>query len=346
MTSNPPSTIRRPKSGFTLVELLVVITIIGILIALLLPAVQAAREAARQVQCRNNLKQLALAMHDFHMANEHFPSAGWGYRWAPHPDRGVGKDQPGSWLYSILPYLEQEALYNLGSGVGFHNDDDPRLLAGNKQRLSTPLAVLYCPTRRQAVNYPADVSPYYYVRKPFLCDSLDVGARTDYAANAGEKVTWFYQGPDTLAEVDNGKFDFNDYPKNCGPPSRNDGIVFVRSSFSVVDITDGTSQTYMIGEKYINPDHYDTGLNIGDDQGPYVSDDRDSVRFGSFPPHQDQPGLDANTWPPEFGSAHAAGFNMSMCDGSVHMINYSIDSLIHRRLSNRRDGFVIDASSY
>ena len=125
-------------AGFTLVKLLVVITIIGILIALLLPAVQAAREAARRAQCSNHLKQLGLAMHGFHEANGALPSGGWGYRWAAHPDRGVGVDQPGSWLYSILTHLEQQPLFDLGSGVGA-DTDNAVLQAANVQRLSTPL---------------------------------------------------------------------------------------------------------------------------------------------------------------------------------------------------------------
>ena len=105
------------KSGFTLVELLVVITIIGILIALLLPAVQAAREAARRMQCSNQLKQLAWARWITNTANKCLPSGGWGPCWAGDPDRGFGRRQPGGWIYSILPYIEQQPLHDLGTGA-------------------------------------------------------------------------------------------------------------------------------------------------------------------------------------------------------------------------------------
>src|SRR5688572_12268192 len=104
--------------GFTLVELLVVIAIIGILVGLLLPAVQAAREAARATQCQNQLKQLSLAVINHHDTVKHFPSGGWGYTWAPDPDLGTGKKQPGGWVYSILPFIEQQALADLGTGMG------------------------------------------------------------------------------------------------------------------------------------------------------------------------------------------------------------------------------------
>ena len=109
-------TVKNRYPGFTLVELLVVITIIGILIALLLPAVQAAREAARQMQCKNNLKQLALGCLQHEQAQGFLPTGGWGCGWVGDPDRGFDRQQPGGWHFNILPYIEQQALHDLGIG--------------------------------------------------------------------------------------------------------------------------------------------------------------------------------------------------------------------------------------
>jgi len=114
---------RSIREGFTLVELLVVIAIIGILVALLLPAIQAAREAARRNQCTNNLKQWSLGALNHEAAHKHFPSAGLGGKWTGDPNWGFGRKQPGGWLYNILPYIEEQQIHDIGFGVGTGTGD-------------------------------------------------------------------------------------------------------------------------------------------------------------------------------------------------------------------------------
>ena len=104
----------RVRPGFTLVELLVVIAIIGILVALLLPAIQAAREAARRTECKNKLKQMGLAALTHEDTQKHLPTGGWGWRWSGDPDAGYGDRQPSGWYYNILAYTEESAIHDLG----------------------------------------------------------------------------------------------------------------------------------------------------------------------------------------------------------------------------------------
>ncbi|MCA9270167.1 MAG: DUF1559 domain-containing protein, partial [Planctomycetales bacterium] len=144
---------RRTSSAFTLVELLVVITIIGILVSLLLPAVQSAREAARVAQCKNNLKQLGLGGVTHVSLHGFYPSSGWGFKWTGDPDMGFGHSQPGGWAYNLLPYIEQENIYNIGKGLAGPEPGGAKYNALAEQK-AHPMAIFHCPSRRRAIGYP------------------------------------------------------------------------------------------------------------------------------------------------------------------------------------------------
>ena len=139
---------RRPSRGaFTLVELLVVIAIIGVLVALLLPAVQAAREAARRQQCGNNLKNIGLACQNYLDTNKTFPTGGWGWFWVGDADRGFDRDQPGGWIYNILPYMEQAALHKM-AGDGSRDTLSTAQKDGALTVIKSPVEIVRCPSRR------------------------------------------------------------------------------------------------------------------------------------------------------------------------------------------------------
>lgn len=306
------------RQAFTLVELLVVIAIIGILVALLLPAVQAAREAARATQCKNQLKQLALAFHLFHETNDAFPSAGTEIGHAPDPDKGVGIEQPGGWAYSLLPYYEQQALFDLGTGLKGNAKREANVI-----RLSTPLAVHYCPSRRPAKNYPIDQTyPKIFIQRPTGSNPLVEGCRVDYAVNGGHDN---YSRANTDHEL-------------CT------GVTKFRHQFSLRQFPDGTSNTYLMGEKAINTRFIENGGSKGDNQGPFAADDYDSMRWAYLQPEQDQD-LPGDVIHENFGSAHPGGFFMALCDGSVNRFAYDIDINLHINMANRKDGRVGDEAA-
>jgi prepilin-type processing-associated H-X9-DG protein len=348
------------------VELLVVITIIGILIALLLPAVQAAREAARQAQCKNNLKQIALGCLNHENAVGRFPCGGWGCAWTGDADRGTDWRQPGGWYYNVLPYIEQPALHDLGLGLGAWNSTTPNggKMAANEQRLSTPVGTLYCPTRRRAVAYAWTGA---LGAKIINANTPTLAGRSDYAANGGDNYTcpsvpqpsWpTSYGPATVTDVEN--------PDGSGQETSTartamttiakvaTGIVYYSSLIKMADVADGTSNTYLVGEKYLNPDDYETGNDPGDNESCWTGENQDMARWSSlrYPivnpttdwllPYQDEPGSQNGYC---FGSAHANGFQMAFCDGSAQMLNYTIDPETHRRLCNRKDGLPIDGKA-
>ncbi len=190
---------RVDRRGFTLVELLVVIAIIGILVALLLPAVQAARESARRSQCINQLKQIALGFLMHESTHKHFPTGGWGWYWWGDPDRGFGPRQHGGWGYNVLPYVEEQAAYDLGKGLDETTNEKKQLIT---QRCHTVVALFYCPSRRAAQLYPFKFPTYPRNAQAPVAQTT----KCDYVVNVGDAVGCKNKGPLTLAQGDSPKY--------------------------------------------------------------------------------------------------------------------------------------------
>jgi prepilin-type N-terminal cleavage/methylation domain-containing protein/prepilin-type processing-associated H-X9-DG protein len=330
-------------TGFTLVELLVVITIIGILIALLLPAVQAAREAARRIECSNHVKQLATGCLLHENANGYLPSGGWGTNWLGDPNQGFGKRQPGGWVFSILPYIEQQAVFDIGAGA----TTAAELGDANAKRIQIAIPTFTCPTRRPPGPHARGGGAGNFCN----CDSIKYVGHSCYAINVGTMPS--ADGLVLWTGGDYGNTDNSVYWANI--MRGYNGVSYVHSEIAMAMITDGTSNTYLVGEKYVNPDTYLTGTDGGDDWNMYLGHQDDQFRavgYGEFgtpsyvplPPKEDRPG--DGTGCANFGSAHAGALNMSLCDGSVRSISYDIDPEVHRRLGNREDGLVIDGASF
>lgn len=340
----------RSNQAFTLVELLVVIAIIGILVALLLPAVQAAREAARRTQCVNHLKQMGVAFHNHHDSQGFLPSGGWGWYWIGDPDRGAGKNQPGGWIYHLFPYIEQQALHNIGAD-GQPDVATPQQKVGSVTQIRAVVPMFNCPSRRPATTYPLLLSANPLVNGDAA--AAQVSGRSDYGANGGDvMINWGNPGtdiPDSFAQgIAGTAFVAADRI------IKSTGISYQRSEVEFRQITDGTSQTYMVGEKYRWPDQYETGMDNSDDHAITTGDDYDihcwtaqgdpdrPSRAAYLPPLPDTPGIQQR-W--IYGSAHSGGFQVVMCDASVHFISFDVDELVHRRLADRRDDQTVDSNS-
>jgi prepilin-type processing-associated H-X9-DG protein len=237
--------------------------------------------------------------------------------------------------------MEQEDLRNIGYGLSGAARADA--IVG---RVATPVSTFNCPTRRKPLAYPDLHLPRYFTDGHTNLQ-FSLSARSDYAANTGDSgiTAWGY-GPPTLAEGDNPNYWTLDH-------SSVTGIVFQRSEVTMGEISDGTTNTYLVGEKYVNADLYTTGTDPADNESMYAGFDNDNQRAtyyvpGSsglnraYQPRMDTPGL---TLPDAFGSAHSAAFNAVFCDGSVHSITYEIDPEVHRRLGNRHDGLPTDSDA-
>jgi prepilin-type N-terminal cleavage/methylation domain-containing protein len=326
-----------PKA-FSLVELLVTITIIGVLAALLLPAIQSARESGRRMQCADNLRNVGIGLIFFHDTNKTFPCGGWGHFWTGVPDRGVGPGQPGGWIYNLLPFVEENSIHDLGIG------QTAAAVQPYSLRLETPIPLFVCPSRRTCSAWPI-ADAYSYMRTPKPYGDVKSVARADYAINGGTNDIIIFSGPADYQQGDDPL-----YWANATNPAKYTGISHIRSGATIKSIVDGVSKTYLVGEKHVPVDAYFIGTSPGDNESMYSGYCTDLHRFagnsanlviGQSPfvsPLNDSQTPDGNMQEHvRFGSAHASGFNMEYCDGSVHFLAYDIDGETHFRSGHRRD---------
>lgn len=300
-----------------MVELLVVIAIIAMLVTLLLPAVQAARESARQTQCRNNLKQTSLACLSHESAHGAFPgNGGEAFPSNATPVRGAARRSRGSlelkgnWITQAMMFMEDTALaVNLEEMSTVRNSNELQNNPVYAAAIRAVVPVLYCPTRREARAYP--------LVRAWRSRFGSEGARTDYAMNGGSSSR---NATNSIA------LDF-------------EGVWRGGASTTIQQITDGTSKTYLVGEKAMDSSRYATGNDLGD-LSPLASWHQPRravansyVRFGARKPGRD--GVDNCLTCHDFGSAHRTNWNVAMCDGSVRSVSYGMHVAIHQAMASK-----------
>jgi prepilin-type N-terminal cleavage/methylation domain-containing protein/prepilin-type processing-associated H-X9-DG protein len=322
----------RRRRAFTLIELLVVIAIIAVLVALLLPAVQQAREAARRSQCKNNLKQIALAMQTYHDVAQSFPfgcNAG---------DNGFR--QALTWRFDILPQIEQQPAFNQMSQYSRKDTTTVWLTGGAAVGFQTLIIPLYiCPSETQDKVLTGNQNG-----GDSTCPSAGA-AISNYNMSAGTSSPCGVPTPMDLAGVPTndtliGGNYYGSYSKSDGVASMGSADVGFLLCLNIAKIVDGTSTTLLVGEKTVNPSTA-TSSNYGAAGTNYsgwlsqwgaVSSSTHGINY--LPRGSYCTGI-------QWGSRHAGGAHFAMCDGSVRFINQTISWLTLKALSTRAGNDVV-----
>jgi prepilin-type N-terminal cleavage/methylation domain-containing protein/prepilin-type processing-associated H-X9-DG protein len=362
--------------GFTLIELLVVIAIIAVLIGLLLPAVQKVRESANRLSCQNNLKQIGIAIHNFHDVNGAFPSGGadwWsGPTYKVNGQPYMGKSQGAGWAYQILPFIELDALYRLSDLNSVNRNvipDTPAARTAGFEPGSTfslqdhsltpgpvrsvPIKLYYCPSRRLNQLYKNGSGERFVNLTDYVCaqpgpanlrlDSNGYAVDTPDANFWGNTDDWRAYNGVIARSMDPGWL------------YENPQIVHGKTGFAT--ITDGASNTLMIGEKFV-PSNWYGGQHWGDDDGPIEGWDPDiarstvnNIKYFSY----GNPARDTRLedWSDPywncgfvFGSAHSGGINALFADGSVRIISYNVRPIVFNSLGHVSDGRTINSNEF
>lgn len=352
MTCSRSLSARASRAAFTLIELLVVIAIIGVLVSLLLPAVQSAREAARRSQCSNNLKQIGLAFLNFESANGHLPQ-GPHDGWADNNFACCNAAHPDGWnhFFKILPYMEQQAVYNLVNFEIPPKASGRDTIANGEAYVSRiAIAAFYCPSRRMSERYGSN--------------EITATSRNDYAGSQGFRTgkpescmpnSMLPEKPNGLPDSHPDATEINRGNK----PGYRGAIVWsgLNAKRQLAHFRDGTSYGLLVAEK----SNHIKGLgNEGGDNETWNNAgwDEDNVR-AHFPPVPDtaipylcggyaNPPDDTTggtNWRRRFGSAHASGINAVFGDGSVRHVKYNVDADTFRRLAVIDDGEAISADA-